>query len=145
MKGSYLLCPQKHALKSSPSVNTSSPNRDFFHKKRRRSLAVWRSQPFFSFKTPKEMQAIIIFTLFFCTNLQPELLLGLWPPPKFTDKRAHSWCWRAPTLTSARFIFRLFSAPSGKETLPVVMQRLILKNRDPKTIQSWVCKLPRMT
>ena len=31
MKGSYLLCPQKHALKSSPSVNTSSPNRDFFH------------------------------------------------------------------------------------------------------------------
>ena len=26
MKGSYLLCPQKHALKTSPSVNTSSPN-----------------------------------------------------------------------------------------------------------------------
>ena len=26
MKGSYLLCPHKHALKSSPSVNTSSPN-----------------------------------------------------------------------------------------------------------------------
>ena len=59
MKGSYLLCPQKHALKSSPSVNTSSPNRDFFHNTAFYSFAavvLWRSQPFFSFKTSKEKQ-----------------------------------------------------------------------------------------
>ena len=61
MKGSYLLCPQKHALKSSPSVNTSSPNRDFFHNTAFYSFfffwcCAMEITALFSFKTSKEKQ-----------------------------------------------------------------------------------------